>query len=56
MRGQQKRHAHFTIESFRFDDENDYECEIQIQVFFAYYQKTDTPESGVIVLLIHQKS
>ena len=55
MRGQQKRHTLFTIESFRFDDENDYEYEIQLQVFFSYYQKTDTPES-LIVLLIHRKS
>ena len=55
MRGQRKRHALFTIVSFRFDEENVYEYEIQLQVFFAYYQKTDTPES-LIVLLIHQKS
>ena len=39
MRGQRKRHALFTIVSFRFDEENVYEYEIQLQVFFAYYQK-----------------
>ena len=46
MRGQQKRHAHFTIESFRFDDENDYECEIQIQVFFLRTIKKQIPRKA----------
>ena len=44
MTGQPRRHALFTIESFRIDDENDYQYEIQLQIFFRVLSKSRFPE------------
>ena len=38
-----RRHALFTIESFRIDDENDYQYEIQLQIFFRVLSKNRLP-------------
>ena len=43
MTGQPRRHALFTIESFRIDDENDYQYEIQLQIFFRVLSKNRFP-------------
>ena len=37
------------IMTFRFKDENDYEEEIWFKVFFAYYQKIDSPEFFIVL-------
>ena len=36
------------LETFRFKDEDDYEYEIWLKVFFAYSQNIDSPESFIL--------
>ena len=43
--------ADFTLETFRFEDENDYEYEISLYVF-----KIDTPDSFIVLFSIRKDS
>ena len=41
-------HSYKSLETFRLEDENDYEYEIWLK-FFAYCQKIDTPEFFIVL-------
>ena len=45
-----------TIETFRFENENDYENDINLKFFRAYSQKIDTPESFNVLFVIRTDS
>ena len=38
----------WVIETFRFEDEDDYEYEIWLKIFFASLQNIDFPESFIL--------
>ena len=49
LNGEEPARRLMLIETFRFEDENDYEYEIWFKFFFAYFQKIDTPEFSILL-------
>ena len=43
-----------TTETFRLEDENDYEYEISLKSFFRVFSKIETPESFVVLFFTHK--